>query len=535
MKNFLTVVILVVLSWSISSCKKDQAITSDLSVQGYGPMMFASGDAISIYGSGFDSNPDNNTVSFNGVAGEVATASPNRLQVIVPFLAASGKITVSVHGQTVTPNITYTLVNVLTGAQANNTILSNDKKYLLRGNVTFNGKLIIQAGTVIFCEKATNASLYATDIDLEGTPSQPIVFTSDQPVGNRRPGDWSGANLSNGIMKNVRIEFAGSGGGAALTLALDSKSTYQNIQVSYSAGDGFLLYAGKLASTLDSYASYLVAFACQGADFHLNGGNMNLQYGLGLKDPYYANISSGIGILDDQTLKTRLSNFTLVGYNPAARNILNTPAGLPLTLNAGAGVQIGCYSENNNQYYEQSEEFALYNSVIAASWLSGISMFGQGANSTYGAPWNDYENNGVGGYLVTLRNNYLTGTAPALLPFRGGVFGKENLTQANDGFESTLNDPKLNTFALYNDTTRVLNFSLAKDDLGIAGLTDYKNLNKPVLVPLANSILLSSAKFPSGTPVDNPLFNKDIKFVGAFGSTDWTAPWCNFNPQITNY
>src|ERR1700748_561974 len=108
MKKFL--LLLTGIGLLLSSCKKDRLPASaDLNISGYGPLKFASGDAISIYGSGFDPNPDNNTVLFEGMPGEVATATPNRLQVIVPSLTASGKITVKVSGKTVISNLSYIL------------------------------------------------------------------------------------------------------------------------------------------------------------------------------------------------------------------------------------------------------------------------------------------------------------------------------------------------------------------------------------------------------------------------------------------
>src|ERR1700744_2771871 len=180
----------------LQACKKDaQNSSSALTVRGFGPVAFASGDAISIYGSGFDTNVANDVVSFNGVNGEVAPASANRLQVIVPLLTTDGKITVIVNGKSITSRQSYKIVNVLQGTYTNSFILTPDKQYLLRGKVVFNSKLIIEAGTVIYGEKLTHGSLTASDIDFEGTQQNPVVFTSDQAPGNRYPGDWTGITL----------------------------------------------------------------------------------------------------------------------------------------------------------------------------------------------------------------------------------------------------------------------------------------------------------------------------------------------------
>src|ERR1700754_1230119 len=254
----------------LAACKKESSY-QNLSITGMSSMAFASGDAISIYGSGFDTIPDNNTITFDGVAGEVATSSPNRLQVIVPVLTGSGRITVKTHGQTATSLQSYTLVNVLQGTYTNNLTLTPDKKYLLRGDVAFKGaKLIIQGGTVIYGEKLTRGSLTCTDIDFQGTAAKPIVFTSDQAPGSRAPGDWtgittqSGGTLPNtgapipvGIMEYVRVEYAGYSSnpavhGQALKLFTDPGSIMRYIQVSYSAGDGFSTYCN-LQNTANPY------------------------------------------------------------------------------------------------------------------------------------------------------------------------------------------------------------------------------------------------------------------------------------------
>src|ERR1700748_1974516 len=110
MKSFLKILLLPLLS--LAACKKDNNSYSTLRISGLGSVAFASGDAISIYGSGFDTIPGNNIVTFNGVASEVAAAPPDQLQVIVPLLVDAGKITVRTHGQSAVSTQTYNIVNV---------------------------------------------------------------------------------------------------------------------------------------------------------------------------------------------------------------------------------------------------------------------------------------------------------------------------------------------------------------------------------------------------------------------------------------
>ena len=67
-------------------------------------------------------------------------------------------------------------------------------------------------------------------------------------------------------------------------------------------------------------------------------------------------------------------------------------------------------------------------------------------------------------------------------------------------------------------------------DLGLAMPTSLTN---PQLLPLASSILLNGADL-STAPLNNGFFDV-VAFRGAFGTTDWTSGWTNFDPQNTAY
>ena len=120
----------------------------------------------------------------------------------------------------------------------------NTNYYVLRGAVFIQagGTLNIQAGTRIIGESGSNGTLVILRggrINAVGTPEQPIVFTSDQPIGRRSRGDWGGLiingrapvnlqggegegegdtgvyggtdeNDSSGILRYVRVEFSGT-------------------------------------------------------------------------------------------------------------------------------------------------------------------------------------------------------------------------------------------------------------------------------------------------------------------------------------
>ena len=81
-----------------------------------------------------------------------------------------------------------------------NTTWTNNNVYLLTGNFIYVDSLVtltIEPGTVI---RATgNAALIigrGAKINAVGTPSQPIVFTSNAPAGSRDYGDWGGVVMN---------------------------------------------------------------------------------------------------------------------------------------------------------------------------------------------------------------------------------------------------------------------------------------------------------------------------------------------------
>jgi hypothetical protein len=111
-----------------------------------------------------------------------------------------------------------------------NRTLHSDTVYTLSSfvHVTGNGTtLTIEPGTVI---KGTQGSalfiLQGARINAVGTAAQPIVFTSDQPVGSRKPGDWGGLILvGKGIINRTgTVDLEGTG------------PTAPNYVVSYSGG-----------------------------------------------------------------------------------------------------------------------------------------------------------------------------------------------------------------------------------------------------------------------------------------------------------
>jgi hypothetical protein len=134
-------------------------------------------------------------------------------------------------------------VRFIRGKFTHDLVLTRDTYWVLRGPVFFlePARLIIEPGTRIVGETATRGTLIidrGAEIVANGTREQPIVFTSDQPIGERARGDWGGVIINgrapvnlpggvgigegntgvyggddpddnSGILRYVRVEFAG--------------------------------------------------------------------------------------------------------------------------------------------------------------------------------------------------------------------------------------------------------------------------------------------------------------------------------------
>ncbi|MDD7318996.1 MAG: hypothetical protein SOZ80_08400 [Prevotella sp.] len=208
-------------------------------------------------------------------------------------------------------------------------------KYLLKGwvYVKSGASLTIEPGTIIKGDKGTKATLIVEPggkLIAKGNQNEPIVFTSAQSAGNRKPGDWGGlvicgkapnnngtmaqqieggprtkhggtdANDNSGVLSYVRIEFAGypfekdkeiNG----LTLgSVGAGTTLDHIQVSYSNDDSYEWFGGTVN------AKYLIAYRGWDDDFDTdNGYSGNVQYGISIRDSRLADASQSNGFESD--------------------------------------------------------------------------------------------------------------------------------------------------------------------------------------------------------------------------------------------
>ncbi len=182
---------------------------------------------------------------------------------------------------------------VLQGTLTSNRTLYSDTTYTLKGfyKVASGATLTIQPGTKVVGDFDTPGSslwiLRGAKIMAEGTAAKPIIFTSEKPEGERRPGDWGGIviignakinrtlstiftegpatesqnyaggtndNDNSGVIEYVRIEFAGydvsNGGGQELNAlsmyAVGRGTRIQYVQTMAGLDDSFEWFGGSV-------------------------------------------------------------------------------------------------------------------------------------------------------------------------------------------------------------------------------------------------------------------------------------------------
>jgi hypothetical protein len=141
---------------------------------------------------------------------------------------------------------------VLTGDITASRTLRADTAYTLGGyvHVTNNAVLTVEPGTVV--KGRIGSALFilpGARIEANGTADRPIVFTSDQAVGSRRPGDWGGLILvGRGIINRTgTVELEGTG------------SNTENYAVNYNGGTNNADNSGTLRYVRVEFAGFGVA------------------------------------------------------------------------------------------------------------------------------------------------------------------------------------------------------------------------------------------------------------------------------------
>lgn len=418
--------------------------------------------------------------------------------------------------------------------------LDASKKYLIKGTVFVNdGKVLtIPAGTVLMGDKKTKGTLVINvggKIMAEGTATKPIIFTSKNGPGERDKGDWGGVillgranvnqnnpsiegispavyfgsfqssahdNESSGVMKYVRIEYAGialspNNETNSLTFgAVGSGTVIENVQASYGGDDSFEWFGGTVN------CKNLIAFAGWDDDFDTDFGySGKVQFGLAVRDPFLADQSGSNGFESDNDAggndvtpytSAVFSNMTVIGprYDSTASISGNF---------------------QNAMHIRRRSSLSIFNSVITG-FPVGLLLDGSVTKTQFDA------GNGV------LKNNVLAvvgnGKGKAAEPYKGasGVTAADAKAywEANSNLTYTSNSSAIASTGLD------LNFFVAKNS------TYPANPNFVAPAALSTGADFTHTKLSGG-------FFATTTFKGAFGTTDWTDGWAEFNPQDKAY
>ncbi|EDM34046.1 hypothetical protein PBAL39_07080 [Pedobacter sp. BAL39] len=413
---------------------------------------------------------------------------------------------------------------VLKGQITTATKLDANKTYVLSGYVrVMDGASIeIPAGTVIKGETSSKGALIIErggKIYANGTATNPVIFTSDRPVNERKEGDWAGviicgkstvntadgtalyeggslgtgvasyggtvANDNSGSFTYVRIEFSGLAIEKdkeinGLTLCgVGSGTTIHHVQVSYGGDDSFEFFGGTVNAT------HLIAYRGVDDDFDFDQGfTGKLQYGISIKDPLLADLigtSRGIELENKGAVtgglysRPVLSNFTFIG--PGTTNALSFH---------GAGIHFG-----------QNSRMVLANSIIVNARTNAVEF-----NTDF--PALELKQG-----RSILSNNLVFGNT--------ADYGMSSVTAFVDA-------AALRAFA-----TTAGNVTLA--NAAAAGITSI-SLDAPNLLLASNSVALGKAAYTGDLATG---FTQET-FVGAMGtSTNWTAGWASWTPKTNVY
>jgi hypothetical protein len=417
--------------------------------------------------------------------------------------------------------------------------LTTDNCYILRGcAVVENGDtLTINPGVEIRCESGSSLTIeQGGKIYSNGNSTAPVVFTSDQAMGNRAPGDWVGITL-NGYAKNnvidmgggtitvdrcssyigggmtdsdnsgsityTRIEFAGQAvTGYSYTDALvlngiGSATVIEGVQITQSAGNGLSLLGGKVnvdkvyvldahkhgLHISDGYTGYMQSLLVQTKDdaAHDAGGT----HALYLQNNFTANNHSPL-------TEPNISNATLMGplYCDPEANVSS---------DFGSGVYFNNYGGAN-----------IYNSVITGFREYGLYIADEASaertlDSTFNASNNTFLTNGT---------NYGHGA----FTWNISTMCESSMERWIDGIVILGCEEVGNQFDIPN---LAYNASFCTDFCGIE--FDPNFVIDGLNTELASPDYVGLAGF------------EELEFRGAIQDADWISAWASYCPDNAGY
>lgn len=425
--------------------------------------------------------------------------------------------------------------------------------YILKGWVYIadGAELTLEPGTVIKGDKQTKAAIVVErggKLIAQGTKENPIVFTSAQSRGSRRPGDWGGVILcgkarnnqtemqieggprtrhggnddadNSGILSYVRIEFAGypfqkdkeiNG----LTLgSVGSGTQMDHIQISYSNDDSFEWFGGKVN------AKYLVAYHGWDDDFDTdNGFSGKVQFALAVRSSRIADTSQSNGFESDNNASgsdvtpytdAMFSNVSFIGPKVDASFVNDLDYINGGDFNPGNGSALGRFQAA--MQIRRASRLGCMNSV-AAGFPIGIMLDGEKGDTQTAAQ------NGE----VKLTNIWMAG-----MDILGSDMNKlyEDVLVTN--YEDKATDSSKNSFS--HDFFLSQPGNKYYDEISELQLQDWDSVGSPFL-PSSSSPLMNAASWDGA----DSWFDK-VSYIGAISPSDnWLEGWTCFDPENEAY
>jgi hypothetical protein len=298
-------------------------------------------------------------------------------------------------------------VNV-SGVITSNTTWTKNNVYLLQGTVFVDSlvTLTIEPGTVVRGDANTVISALVIQrgakIIANGTPCNPIVFTSSKAIGSRVKGDWGGIimegralnnlgteipiegigatnprarhggnipNDNSGSLSYVRIEYAGfvislNNEMNSLTMgSVGSGTTIHHVQCSFGLDDAFEWFGGSVNCT------HLVAYRCLDDDFDTdNGFSGTVQFALGVKDPAVSDdpaVSTSEGWESDNN---GTAPFTILPKTSAKFYNVTQIGAFRCSNNSGGITQPTANGFRRGARLRRNTELKIYNSILMNNW-----------------------------------------------------------------------------------------------------------------------------------------------------------------------
>lgn len=453
------------------------------------------------------------------------------------------------------------IVEVAEGNITGTVTWTADKIYRLNGfvRVAAGARLNIEPGTLIIGDRQSKGTLIVQmggQIFAEGTATNPIIMTSENPPGFREPGDWGGLvicgrapnnvtavtgqpveleggygafhggnipNDNSGILRYVRIEYAGipinpNEEVNSLTMgSVGSGTIIEYVMTSHGLDDAFEWFGGTVN------AKYLIAYRNLDDDFDVDlGYSGRVQFGLSIRGAALADQSgsngfevdnNGAGSPAEPFTSAVFSNISIIG----PKKTRDTPISLQF---------------QNAAQLRRNSRISIYNSYMTG-YPNGLFIDDDRPGSGQAA---------LDGHLQ-IRNVYLAGVEH----WGGNGYGSAGtlFTGAPSNGAQHPNNPRgvalrshanfpggQSAYETWFNTAAFNNHLIARwETLGIH--ETMFDLGTPTLILNSNSMLLNAARWDNTPKADS--FFQQVPFVGAFGTTNWTQGWAEWNSHIVRY